>query len=307
MANGSRDIVYLGDAYSEFRHQMEAKGYAKATIRAYDSHVPEFICYLDDRNNGHIPYGLSRFPAFDVRKDHLIEWEGVLRLERNNRDTSIKTKIKSIRTFLYWCMDEDRGYCKYFRIPLPKAEERIKEPYSEKEIAAILAQPRTHDLSEWRNWAVINVILRTGLRRSSVCEMKWVDVDFERKRLLIRHSKNKQQYYVPLPQSAIEVLLIWREISPVTEGNFIFFSTYSEGRLSPNSLTQAIRAYNLKRGVKKTSVHLMRHTYATIYLRKGGRAEKLQRILGHKTREMTDRYVHLVAEDLTEGIDDYTI
>lgn len=51
---------------------------------------------------------------------------------------------------------------------------------------------------------------------------------------------------------------------------------------------------------------LLRHTFATLYLQKGGRAEKLQKILGHKTADMTQRYVHYVTDDLVEDIDDFT-
>ena len=39
------------------------------------------------------------------------------------------------------------------------------------------------------------------------------------------------------------------------------FSTYTEKKLNPNGLYHAIHNYNLARGVSKTSVHLLRHTY----------------------------------------------
>lgn len=298
--------VSLTDAYSEFVGQMRSKGYADKTIRTYDDHVIEFVKHLNDGGNGHVPRGFAGFPARRISNSLIIEWQGVLRA-RGNRDTTVQTKVKSIRTFLYWCMNDERKYCPSFRIPLPKAEERIKELYTNEELDLILAQPQSNDLTEWRNWAAVNTIVRTGIRRASACELKWPDIDFDRKCLLLRHSKNKKQQYVPLPSDAIEVLTIWRSLSPVDAEGYVFFSTYKETKLSPNSLTQAIRKYNLMRGVKKTSVHLMRHTYATTYLRKGGESAKLQRILGHQTAEMTQRYLHLVTDDLTEDIDKFTL
>ena len=298
--------VYLKDAYKEFVKQMVGKGYADKTIQTYNDHVIEFIKHLDDTNNEYVPLGLPRFPASHISNSLIIEWQGILRT-RGNKDTTVKTKVKSIRTFLYWCMDKEREYCSTFNISLPQAEEAIKEVYSEEELDLILAQPQNNDLSEWRNWAAVNTIVRTGIRRASACELKWTDFDFPNKRALLRHSKNKKQQYIPLPKDLIEILLIWRDLSPVDEDGYVFFSTYKEAKLSPNSLTQAIRKYNLKRGVKKTSVHLMRHTYATTYLRKGGESAKLQKILGHQTSEMTQRYLHLVTDDLTEDIDDLTI
>lgn len=110
----------------------------------------------------------------------------------------------------------------------------------------------------------------------------------------------------PSPSAALTDLLTWKAISPATAEGYVFFSTHTEQKLSPNALTQAIRQYNLSRGVSKTSVHLPRHTFATLYLQKGGRAEKPQKILGYKTADMTQRYAHYVTDDLVEDVDDFT-
>lgn len=144
------------------------------------------------------------------------------------------------------------------------------------------------------------------MRLSSAVNLKWTDIDFEKHICLLRHTKTNEQYFVPIPSAALTDLLTWKTISPATAEGYVFFSTYTEKQLSPNALTQAIRQYNLSRGVSKTSVHLLRHTFATLYLQKGGRAEKLQKILGHKTADMTQRYVHYVTDDLVEDIDDFT-
>ena len=296
-----RGLISLEDAFKQFTCQMVGKGYAEKTIQTYSGHLKDFIAFA---NKG---FGRKGCPACMVNNDMIIEWQGHLRLELSNADTSVQTKVKSLRTFLYWCMDEERGYCKRFRIKLPAAEERLKEVYSQEEIEAILRRPKSRDLTEWRNWAAVNLVMRTGIRRSSICELKWSDVDFEGRKVLLRHSKNHKQQFVPLCEEVIEALAKWRDFSPETEDNYIFFSTYTEKKLHPNSLTQAIRKYNLKRGVSKTSLHLMRHSFATIYLKKGGQIGKLQKILGHQTIEMTQRYVHYLTEDLVVDIDKLTV
>lgn len=218
------------DAYDDFKAQMLSKGYPPRTLKTYDDHVVEFIDYLDASSS---KAKIRHFPCSGVTKDHLIHWQGVLRLERGNKDSSVRTKVKSIRTFLYWFMDEDRGHCNRFKIKLPRAVEELKEPYSQQEIDLMLAKPQSRDLSEWRTWAAVGLMLRTGMRRSSLCELKWSDVDYEGKTILMRHSKTGKQQFVPLPTNAIDDLKLWRSVSSSVKSDYIFFSTYKETKLSP--------------------------------------------------------------------------
>lgn len=306
----SADEISCQQAFDQFLFFKKQQGCRPKTIQTYVCHVQEFVswCMGDVRVSPELKTAsFLFFPISSIRKMHIEVWEGVLRNERNNMDTSVQTKIKSIRTFLYWCMDEDRMWIKPFRINLPKADMTLKTPYTKEELDVLLAQPKTDDLTEWRTWAAISFIVRTGVRLSSAVNVKWCDIDLEKHVCILRHTKTNEQYYVPIPTDAMLDLMTWQSISPATNDGYVFFSTYAEKKINPNGLYHAIHNYNLSRGVEKTSVHLLRHTYATLYLQKGGRAERLQKILGHKTPEMTQRYVHFVTDDLIEGIDDFTI
>lgn len=300
LSGGLADVTGLIDCEHAFELFLISKknlGCRDKTLTTYRDHVQEFVDWCQE----------SHLFISEVRKSHLERWEGILRFERKNKDVSVQTKVKSIRTFLYWCMDEERGWLTPYKISLPRADDALKTPYTEEEMRRLLRCPGSDDLSEWRNWAAVGLIARTGIRLSSAVNLKWVDIDFEKGACLLRHTKTNEQYFVPLPSDELIDLMTWQRISPVTKLGYVLFSTYSENQLSPNGLYQAIRKYNRSRGVEKTSVHLLRHTYATLYLRRGGRAERLQKILGHKTADMTQRYVHFVTDDLMEGIDDFTI
>ena len=55
----------------------------------------------------------------------------------------------------------------------------------------------------------------------------------------------------------------------------------------------------LKRlGLPKSGFHLLRHTFATSYLRNGGDVVRLSIILGHTEVSTTMKYLHLLTEDL---------
>ena len=48
--------------------------------------------------------------------------------------------------------------------------------------------------------------------------------------------------------------------------------------------------------------HILRHTFASHFMIKGGNILTLQRILGHQSLTMTMRYAHLAPDHLQEAI-----
>ncbi|MFZ5969026.1 MAG: tyrosine-type recombinase/integrase [Bacillota bacterium] len=72
--------------------------------------------------------------------------------------------------------------------------------------------------------------------------------------------------------------------------DYLFPSQYG-GKATRNSIQQAIRTYNLTRGVVKTSIHLFRHTFAKNWIQNGGNIFQLQKILGHSSLKMVTHFL----------------
>ena len=75
-------------------------------------------------------------------------------------------------------------------------------------------------------------------------------------------------------------------------------------KLIPRVLQDNICSYNKSRGIKTTSIHVFRHTYARMWIVAGGNMFSLQRLLGHSTLEMTKQYVNLYSNDLKNNYND---
>ena len=85
--------------------------------------------------------------------------------------------------------------------------------------------------------------------------------------------------------------------------DYLFCDLYG-GMLSENALRLSIAAYNKRRGVSKTSIHMFRHTFARKYLVDcGGDAFTLQRLMGHSTLNMTKHYCSIYDADIAKNFD----
>ena len=148
--------------------------------------------------------------------------------------------------------------------------------------------------------------LYTGGREGEIAALEWADVDFENRLITIQRSfdgptKADDLRYVPILDVLLPVLRSWRLRAP---GKLLF--TNRDGRMfQPSSrvFQEALHRVLDRGGFKKVvrhgkerpyiRFHDLRHTFASHWVMGGGDLFKLQKILGHKTVQMTMRYAHL--------------
>ena len=108
---------------------------------------------------------------------------------------SIKSYTRTMKSFLSWCNEEG---ITDLTIPLYKAEETIKETYSDEELEALLKKPnlRSCKFSEYRNWVIINLLINNGCRAATVRNIVIKDLDLSNHVIYLRHTKNKKLFIV---------------------------------------------------------------------------------------------------------------
>lgn len=149
--------------------------------------------------------------------------------------------------------------------------------------------------------------LFTGLRAGELAGLRWVDINFETRRICVQRSfdkptKSGEIRYVPILDSLMKVLVEWRSHGVVCE--YVFPSQagtmlLESGRIFQETFKRVLdRGEFPKRmigGKEKYYItfHDLRHTFASHWMMKGGDIYRLQSILGHQSIEMTQRYAHL--------------
>ena len=75
--------------------------------------------------------------------------------------------------------------------------------------------------------------------------------------------------------------------------------------MQKDSITTMLYRYNHARGVRKTSIHLFRHTFAKNWILNKGDPFRLKAILGHSTMAMVNVYVSMFGRDLHKDFDEF--
>ena len=252
-----------------------------------------------------MPAGISE----KTIKDYIVYLQ-----ERPNK--KVKTKllgertiagyINSLRVILYYFMK--KGYVNPFSIEIPKANKKVRETYTESEIEQLLVKPdlKKCRFSEYRNWVIINYLLATANRKSTVRQLKIRDLNFEDDEITLRTVKNKRPYTIPMDKRLKKILIEYLNYRKGNPEEYVFCPESDSSKpLTKSGLASAISIYNTKREVSKKTCHIFRNYFAKHYLLKGGPQASLMKILGHKTLHMVLEYVDMCGEDLKVGFNDY--
>ena len=179
-----------------------------------------------------------------------------------------------------------------FEIPMPKIDNIKTEVLSPEQLSRFLRV-----LDEEPNIPVANMLrlaLFTGMRRGEIFALKWKDIDFEQGFIYLRDPKGGKSQSIPLNDEAKRILEPYQK----SRNTFVFPGIHG------NQRTDAKRAANKIKAKAELPddfrpFHGLRHTYASL-LASSGQVElyTLQKLLTHKSPQMTQRYAHLRDETL---------
>lgn len=234
-------------------------------------------------------------------KDYCLYLQG-----KNINQQTIQTYLKGFKRLIDFFIDKE--YVEPFKMKLPKIDKRAIETYSDEEIRILLKKPNIRKciFTEYRNWVLVNFLLSTGLRVSSVVNIKIKDIDFESQTLNVTHTKNRKPLIIPLNTQIIKILKEYLE-QRGGEPEEVLFCTIWGKQMDRQSLGTAIRGYNKRRGVKTCGLHRFRHTFAKKFVMNGGSVAVLQRLLGHSSLDMTQKYINILTSDLNKEVNNYNI
>jgi site-specific recombinase XerD len=161
------------------------------------------------------------------------------------------------------------------------------EPAAVKKLLASCDRRRTVGR---RDYAIVLLLARLGLRRGEVAAIQLEDVDWRAGELLIR-GKGSRQDVLPLPVDIGEAVVSYLRRRPRCESRALFLRMTAPLRgLAPHTIGWIVREACTRAGLPRVGAHRLRHTAATEMLRHGASLAEIGQVLRHREQKTTAIY-----------------
>ena len=189
---------------------------------------------------------------------------------------------------------------------IPKPKQQIVEVFTDDDEARLCS------VREVRDSALVRLLLGTGIRKGEARALQRRHVKEAVRQLHVVSGKGSKGRIIPLTDNLVTILMELVVLEGLNDDDYLWYTSRGGQYRKIIRNTHPGEASFVRwwvrcldeAGVEYRKPHTTRHTFATKYLRAGGRIEKLARILGHSSVAITDTYyTHLVTEDLAADLD----
>jgi site-specific recombinase XerD len=176
---------------------------------------------------------------------------------------------------------------------IPPRPEPLPKFLNDHDAAKLLAAARNHRLPRYR--LVVEILARTGLRASELCDLaadavtKIGDAYW----LRVPVGKLRNDRYIPLHPELIELLTTWTADNAQhirTQGRLIADHHTPIDRRTVHRIVATVAK---QAGINHAHPHQLRHTLATQAINRGMRLEAIAALLGHRSMDMTLTYARI--------------
>ena len=184
-----------------------------------------------------------------------------------------------------------------------KAEHKLPEILTNKEVELLLQQPKASDAKGTRDKAMLELMYATGIRVSELIDLNVSDVNLQSASIRC-FSKNRERF-IPMYPYAVTILRDYMDhvrtsLVSSSENEALFVNMNGE-RMSRQGFWKIIKYYQNKAKIKKDiTPHMLRHSFAAHLLENGADLKSVQKMLGHSDISSTLFYTQLVPTSIRD-------
>ncbi len=260
----------------KFKSYLLEKKRSHYTVLAYTKDLEQFFDFLRENQ------------IKDVKKIKKETIEAFLSslFKKKFLPKTVSRKINTLKTFFRFLVNELKVIptSPAAEITHPRIPSKGPRFLSRLEYGALRDAVRDNP----RTYAVIELMLQTGLRIGEVARLRLKD--YKGKQLYIQAFESHDARTIPLNKNAQKALETYLKTRPEGNSNALFL-TRKGTSLSIRNIRASINRAFAKAGIENATVSDIRHTFIAQQLLQGTPVIVVSRIVGHKRTETTSRYL----------------
>lgn len=272
------------DLLSQFLFYKKEIHLVKST-QMYESNTLIFLNYLESK-------GQSKITSLEMK--YVYSFINEMKMSKG-RITVLKNFLK----FLYeknFIKSDFASKIPSYRVP---QQTRLPSFYSKKEIEIFFKTVEKNTALDLRNYAMILMAFRLGMRASDIVNIKFENIDWENNKIWFYQLKNGNYQEHPLLGDIGNSIIDYIENGrPKTDNANVFVShKVPHPSLSSQTLTGIVQEIFKKSGIdiskRRFGPHSMRHSLAYHMLNKNVGLSQISSILGHSNSQSTMNYLRI--------------
>ncbi len=283
------DVIALYESYL-----LNTKKASANTVASYLRDIRQFEAYVDEACDCALT---------EITSDQLTVYFAWM-TNQGKSSATVSRSLASIKGFYAFLISRGEVEANPARsIHLAKAEKKLPQILTGREVELLLEQPECVDAKGYRDRAMLELLYATGIRVSELINLDIYDLNLSAG-IITCHGRDHDRV-IPLYNTAIKALSEYTEfIRPrmiASPDEKALFVNVSGERMSRQGFWKLIKSYQAKAGIEKDiTPHTLRHSFAAHLLENGADLRSIQEMLGHADISSTQIYSQLVKKQLKD-------
>jgi|SRR5690554_4809262 len=260
------------NALDELEKRLVLKHYSRRSILTYKQMLTVFLNRFQN-------YNLS-----EITKEQIEKFIYEL-IKTNNISESYQNQIiNAIKAYYEHVLGMPR---EYYNIERPKRSVQLPNVLSKKEVIALIQSPKNI-----KHRAILWTIYSAGLRISELINLRVEDIHSDEGYIFVKDSKGKKDRKTILSDHLVELL---RKYYKAYRPSYWLFEGQTGGQYSTTSIRKIYRrAVKESRSNPWSTVHTLRHSFATHCIENNVNLRYIQNMLGHSSPKTTEIYTKTI-------------
>ena len=249
---------------------LRLRRYSFSTLKTYKTFFRLLLAFYPDRH------------PESLQKEDIMQFLLNSNQDRKWSESTQNQAVNAIKFYFEKVLGQERTFYEL----RPKKSKQLPNVFSEEEVKKLFQA-----INNLKHRTILMLIYSAGLRIGESVNLRIKDINFDRKTVFIKAGKGKKDRYSLLSEKLVNQLNIYLEIyNPIDW----LFEGQDGGQYSRRSIQNIFKKAVFKSKVNPfTTVHTLRHSFATHLLERGTDLRYIQELLGHNSTETTKVYTHI--------------